>query len=80
MWGASEAIREQSGIRLPDMIPVMMNYSAAVAHAEQEAEQATFHAVWAEGRSMLLEQAITFALDERSDVRVPSEADVDHQD
>ena len=32
------------------------------------------------GRSMLLEQAITFALDERSDVRVPSEADVDHQD
>jgi predicted ATPase/DNA-binding CsgD family transcriptional regulator/Tfp pilus assembly protein PilF len=60
LFGAVEALREVSGIRLLPLLRA--DYDRAVEGIRAHLDEATFAAAWAKGRAMLLEQAIEEAL------------------
>ena len=72
VWGAAEAQRERMGAPVPPA--ERARYAAAVAHTRAALGEAGYAAAWAEGRALTLEQAIAYALDERSDATAQPEA------
>jgi non-specific serine/threonine protein kinase len=66
LFGAAEAAREAIGVPLPRTWRV--NYDRAIAMVRQQLKAAELAAVWANGRTMSLEQAIAFALTE---IKIP---------
>jgi hypothetical protein len=61
LWGAAEALREQTS--LPKDALVNQDYERWMAAARTRFDAATFAAAWAAGRALTLEQAIAAALD-----------------
>jgi predicted ATPase/DNA-binding CsgD family transcriptional regulator/Tfp pilus assembly protein PilF len=62
LWGAAENIRATAGEVLSLVEPAL--YKRTVADARDQLGEARFTEAWAEGRAMLLEQAIAYALDQ----------------
>jgi len=62
LFGAAEALRERSNSSMT--VYEQVEYSEAIARLHIMLTPAQFHSRWAEGRSMTLEQAIQFALNE----------------
>jgi non-specific serine/threonine protein kinase len=60
LFGAAEAVREAGGWSLPPVY--RSDHEEAVAALRAEVGQAAFAAAWAEGRAMLLDQTVTYAL------------------
>ncbi len=65
LWGAAESLRKEIGAPIPPN--EREQFDRDVTLAREALGNETFAAVWAEGRAMTLEQAITYALGE-SDV------------
>jgi len=59
--GAAEAVRERAQSPMAEY--EQAEYSAAVAQLRSMLPEAEFHALWTAGRSMTMEQAIAFALE-----------------
>jgi predicted ATPase/DNA-binding CsgD family transcriptional regulator len=57
LWGAAEALREAIGALIPPVYRT--DYEQAVAAARAQVGEQSFSALWAEGRSMPLEQVLT---------------------
>jgi non-specific serine/threonine protein kinase len=64
LWGAAAALCKITGAPLPPHTRTFCDHDEAAVRAQLD--EATFAAVWAEGRAMTLEQAITYALGEDS--------------
>jgi ATP/maltotriose-dependent transcriptional regulator MalT len=62
LWGAAENIRAAAG-EVFSLVELAL-YKRTVAGARDQLGEARFTAAWAEGRAMLLEQAIAYALDQ----------------
>jgi hypothetical protein len=62
--GAAEAVREAEGH--PANAPVRDLYDPLQAVARGQLGEEAFAATWAEGRTMSLEQAVAYALEENS--------------
>ena len=60
--GASEALRESAGIRLPPVWQARVE--RLLEPAREMLDETSCSVAWAEGRAMNLEQAVAFALDE----------------
>jgi hypothetical protein len=62
LWGAADAWREANSVPLP---PVDRQQRERMAvETGQQIDEATWSATWEEGRTMSLEQAIAYALEE----------------
>ena len=57
LWGASEVLREASGIPVP--LVEQADYERAVAAARASRGERAFAAAWSQGRKMTVEQALT---------------------
>jgi predicted ATPase/transcriptional regulator with XRE-family HTH domain len=66
LFGAAEALREVMTFpKPPPLIPAeRTKHDRAVSAARAQLDEATFTAAWAEGRTMSLEQAIAYTLEE----------------
>ena len=65
LLGAAEVALERMGaFLLPSDTP---EYDRIVAGVREHLDEATFHLAWTEGRTMTLEQAVTYALQEAGD-------------
>jgi tetratricopeptide (TPR) repeat protein len=64
LFAAAEALRER--IQAPMTDYERVEYDQAVAQVRSLLSETEFNALWAEGRSMKMEQAIEFALEERN--------------
>jgi hypothetical protein len=62
LWGAGQALREAIGAPLPPN--EHPEYERMVAAARARLGEDAFAAAWARGRTISLEQAIAFALEE----------------
>ena len=62
IFGTAEAVREKIQARMTDYERV--EYDQAVTHLRSMLTEAEFSDLWEKGRSMTMEQAIEFALDE----------------
>jgi predicted ATPase/class 3 adenylate cyclase len=62
LFGAAEALRERINSSMTDY--EQAEYSQAITQLRSMLTEAEFNFLWAEGRSMTLEQAIQFALDD----------------
>lgn len=60
LWGAAELLREAIGAPLRPI--TRQTYECAVSAAHAQLDEATFAAVWADGRALTIEQAIAYAL------------------
>jgi len=60
-WGAAERLRETIGAPLPPF--ERTEYERDVASAQAQLSKEAFATAWAEGRTMSLEEAVTFALE-----------------
>jgi predicted ATPase/class 3 adenylate cyclase len=65
LFGAAEALRDN--IQAPMTDYERVEYNQAVAQARSMLDEVEFTALWAEGRSMTMEQAIKFALEKTDD-------------
>lgn len=64
LWGAAEALCERIGASLP---PVeRARYDRQIEQARSGTDSATFVAAWEAGRALTWEQAVSYALEERS--------------
>ena len=64
LFGAAEALREVlKGSLLPDE---RAGYERSIAEARAQLDEDTFAAAWTEGRAMMPEQAVLFALDRQN--------------
>jgi hypothetical protein len=61
LFGAAEAVRERNQSPMADYERV--EYDQAVTQVRSLLTEAEFNALWAEGRSMTMEQAIELALE-----------------
>ena len=66
LWGAAEALREQMGMALSHLDLAASGYEQDLANVISALDDTSFAAAWAEGRAMSLEQAIDYALEERT--------------
>jgi tetratricopeptide (TPR) repeat protein len=66
LWGAAEVLREATATPLPQN--ERPRYNSLVVASRNHLEEATFAAAWARGRRMGLEQAVTYALENPSQV------------
>ncbi|BBL80218.1 LuxR family transcriptional regulator [Rubrobacter xylanophilus] len=64
LWGASEALREETGLRLAFFLRCHYDYERLVAGARSRLGEIAWSATWAEGRAMSLEEVIEYALKE----------------
>jgi tetratricopeptide (TPR) repeat protein len=64
LLGAAEALRQAS--QAPMGAPDRADYEHFVAAARAGLDEASFAAAWAQGRAMTLEQAVTYALEEKT--------------
>lgn len=70
LWGAAERLREVIGA---PMAPVhRLAYEQALALALRQTDEQTFHAAWAEGRSMTPEQALASQEKEMTPTSMPA--------
>ncbi len=65
LFGAAEALREATGIPLPPFI--RDGYEHCVSVAKAALDSATFADLWTRGRTLALEPAIEYALEQTSD-------------
>ncbi len=63
LWGAAEAVREAASIHLVPLIRSVANYDHLVATARAQLSDAAFAAAWDEGKALMLEQVIGYALE-----------------
>ncbi len=63
LWGAAEAVREAASIHLVPLMRSVANYDHFVATARAQLSDAAFAAAWDEGKSLMLEQVIAYALE-----------------
>jgi predicted ATPase/class 3 adenylate cyclase len=68
LFGTAEALRER--IQSPMTDYERVEYDQAVAQVRSLLTEAEFNALWAEGRSMSMEQAIEYSLRERFEIQV----------
>jgi hypothetical protein len=64
LFGAAEGVR--ADIHRPLAPCDLMEHERAVAVARAQLDAATFMTAWTEGRTMPLEEAVTYALEERA--------------
>ncbi len=62
LLGAAEALREVASTPLPPYRRA--DYGRDIAAARAQLDEAAFAAAWAEGRAMMMEQAVAYALEE----------------
>lgn len=66
LWGASEALREAFSIRLSPMARSFARYDDDLNIAYSQLGKAAFEAAWAEGKDMIRQQAVEYALSEKN--------------
>lgn len=71
LWGAAEALREAIGLSLGDYERSAYGYEERIGAARSRLDETTWEAAWAEGRTMIPEQAVNYAL---QPPRVPEQA------
>jgi predicted ATPase/DNA-binding XRE family transcriptional regulator len=64
LWGASEAILEETEIIVYPNTPDRSYYEARVAAARERADATEWHEAWSEGRAMSPERAVAYALED----------------
>jgi non-specific serine/threonine protein kinase len=64
LWGAADRLRQVHGLHLNLHARTAIHYDDAVAGAHEQLGEAIFAAVWEEGMTMRLNQAIDYALEE----------------
>lgn len=62
LWGVAEATREAAGMDLSPLARAQTQHDTWVNHARGEMGEGVFVKAWAEGRRMLLEEALSYAL------------------
>jgi predicted ATPase/DNA-binding CsgD family transcriptional regulator len=75
LWGAAEALGEAASVPLLPAIESRYDYEGHVAAARSQIGEITFEAAWAEGRKMLPEEAVEFALQQPAppeDIEIPT--------
>jgi predicted ATPase/DNA-binding SARP family transcriptional activator len=73
LWGAAEALREQMGMSLSKFDLAASGYEQDLAAVRSTLDEASFDAVWAEGRATSFEQAVEYALSEPTTPRKKEE-------
>lgn len=65
LWGISETVREQAGLRLPPSARSALAYEDRLVEACARLGEEAFKGTWAEGKAMTTEQAVEYALSEK---------------
>src|ERR671911_656847 len=63
LWGAAEALLEQTGVGASPYAPDRSLYQSQVGAARSQLDEAAWTKSWAEGRAMSREQAVEYALE-----------------
>jgi predicted ATPase/DNA-binding XRE family transcriptional regulator len=63
LWGAAEALLEQTGVGASPYTPDRALYQSQVGAAHSQLDEAAWTKVWAEGRAMSREQAVEYAIE-----------------
>jgi predicted ATPase/DNA-binding CsgD family transcriptional regulator len=66
LWGAAEGMSETYGTQFPPAGRSLIDHEGRMAEARSHLEEAAFHAAWAEGKAMSLEQVVEYALDQEA--------------
>jgi predicted ATPase/DNA-binding SARP family transcriptional activator len=64
LWGAAEALRERMGMSFSHFDLAASGYEQDLAAVRSALDEASFEAVWAEGRAMSPDQALEYAVGE----------------
>jgi hypothetical protein len=64
LWGSADRLRHVHGLHLGHFVRTAIPCDGAVAEAREQLGEAVFAAAWDEGRTMRLNQAIDYALEE----------------
>ncbi|MBI3741839.1 MAG: tetratricopeptide repeat protein [Chloroflexi bacterium] len=66
LFGAAESLREKLGTPL---VPIeRKEYESYLTSARAQLDESTFNAAWNEGRAMSMEQAVEYAMEEKSQI------------
>ncbi|MGH3089862.1 MAG: helix-turn-helix transcriptional regulator [Rubrobacteraceae bacterium] len=71
LWGAEEALRENSALSIPSSFRAYYDYAGRVAASRGGTDEEGFAAAWSEGRAMTPDQAIEYALETPGAVSPP---------
>ena len=71
LWGAEETLREKLEDAVYTYVPDRALHRSQVAAVRSQLDGGTWTAAWAEGRSMSLEQAVEYALEQAPDPAAP---------
>jgi hypothetical protein len=63
LWGAAEALLEQTGVGASPYAPDRSLYQSQVGAARSQLDEASWTRAWAEGQAMSREQAVEYALE-----------------
>ena len=67
LWGAAEGMQEAYGVYVTARAHTILNHEARLAATRSQLEEEAWSGAWAEGKAMLLERAIEYALSEEED-------------